>query len=525
MGCSTSASEGDAVEKTILLGPGGQDSLYLCWSGPTAGPEANLPSYTYSLYNLCFCQAEGRRNSRHTLEDGAAALSRTCEIDVAAAGAEAEEQLHGSALPDKGDGAVTQTYLRDHAYSLSSRFGTTVHNRGMLEDFYDVANNVLGAGYFGKAHQASSRRMPKPNGVVPTSFAMKTIPKPAPGGPLEKRLSKFIDVELNLSLTLDHPNIVKLFEVFEDASNVYMILEMCDSGSLLKQLGQTDYFTEKKVRIIMHQVLRAVQYMHSSLAVHRDIKLANILVANSPQMDTQTLRTAVRLIDFGISRRFTQGQKMTLDVGTPSHMAPEVIKLEYDNACDLWSCGVIMYHMLCGEVPFLGENDDETKKLVTLGRYQYTTSVWADISAPGLNFLAKLLSVKPETRLTAQQGLLHKWILDGSETVQMPLLTRDILTRMRNYRKLGVLRRKSLRVLASVIKDQYVKNSREFFLQLDVGGDGFICRDDLLLAGEMDLFKTQDGQIDENIVEEIDKTTVSAVSTASASALSVESAA
>lgn len=145
----------------------------------------------------------------------------------------------------------------------------------------------------------------------------------------------------------------------------------------------------------MKQVLSAVTYCHSKSIVHRDIKPENLL------LDSDVAGATIKVIDFGTSQVFDPSKKMHQTFGTPYYIAPEILAGEYNEKCDIWSCGVILYILLCGRPPFDGENDDEILENVSKGSYKISGPIWAKISAEGIDLIKKMLTFDPERRISA----------------------------------------------------------------------------------------------------------------------------
>lgn len=159
--------------------------------------------------------------------------------------------------------------------------------------------------------------------------------------------------EIEILKQLDHPNILKLFEFFQDQKRFFLVTEFCNGGELFDKIAEEQYFSETDAAKIIKQILSAVNYCHQRSIVHRDLKPENILLnrdLNDPK---------ITIIDFGTSGVFDPDQKMQQKYGTPYYIAPEVLGNSYDEKCDLWSIGVILYILLCGYPPFNGANDEQ----------------------------------------------------------------------------------------------------------------------------------------------------------------------
>ncbi len=126
---------------------------------------------------------------------------------------------------------------------------------------------------------------------------------------------------------------------------------MCYGGELFDKISEEQYFSEKDAAGILKQVLSAINFCHTRNIVHRDLKPENLL------LDKDTDNPKIKIIDFGTSQVFSGDKKMSQKFGTPYYIAPEVLKKSYNEKCDLWSCGVILYILLCGYPPFNGAND------------------------------------------------------------------------------------------------------------------------------------------------------------------------
>merc|ERR1719401_2694297 len=122
----------------------------------------------------------------------------------------------------------------------------------------------------------------------------------------------------------------------------------------------------------MLQIFRAVNYLHRNGIMHRDLKPANCLLTDNRLLEASNLRVS----DFGLSCTYELGQVLSERVGTLRYMAPEVIERSYTSTCDVWSCGVIMYYLLCGYEPFMGKTDDDIRAKVRSGKFEFRASDW-----------------------------------------------------------------------------------------------------------------------------------------------------
>lgn len=169
---------------------------------------------------------------------------------------------------------------------------------------------------------------------------------------------------------LDHPNIIKIIDVYEDEEKYFIVIELFTGGELFDYISNADTISEEVAAQIMKQIFSAVHYCHQSGFVHGDIKLDNFLLASSSQ------ELILKLIDFGTCQRFESGVPLVKKQGSPSYIAPEVLKRSYNQKCDIWSSGVILYMLLSGSPPFDGDSDIEILQSVLEGKYSLDGEEW-----------------------------------------------------------------------------------------------------------------------------------------------------
>lgn len=210
-------------------------------------------------------------------------------------------------------------------------------------------------------------------------------------------------------------------------------MEHCKGGELFDRIVAAHRFTEKHAADIMNQMLSAVKHLHEKGIVHRDLKPENFL------MDDTTENAEVKLIDFGLSKRFSsqdEMERMHTVVGTPYYVAPEVLKGNYDVSCDVWSLGVILFVFLCGYPPFEGDNNKEIFRNVIKQPLTFDPADWNNISGLAKDLVCKMLEKDASRRISAQQCLEHPWFAACAASEGHHLIHEDklqVLRRIKNF--------------------------------------------------------------------------------------------
>ena len=213
--------------------------------------------------------------------------------------------------------------------------------------------------------------------------------------------------EIDILKISQHPNIVKIYDVFDTIDYIYIVMEYCGGGDLFSYIEKTHYkLPEPRVCEIIHKLSMAIYYIHSYGIVHRDLKPENILMTDDSD------KADIRLVDFGLSKIVGPGQKCKEPYGTLSFVAPEVLRgKEYDKSVDLWSLGITTYLLLCGFLPFDDKHSEREIARQTIEEpTPFPSKTWNHISSEAKAFVDGLLKKKPEERLSIIQVLEHPWI-------------------------------------------------------------------------------------------------------------------
>ncbi|UJR38442.1 hypothetical protein I4U23_031110 [Adineta vaga] len=303
----------------------------------------------------------------------------------------------------------------------------------------------LGEGSYSICRRCRNRRTQE-------EFAVKIVS-------LRQEVDARNEIEL-LRLCQGHPNIVKLHEVYSDELHTYIITELLTGGELFYRIRTQTTFSEKEASQLMRKLVSAVNFMHSNDLCHRDLKPENLLFSSS-QPDAE-----IKIIDFGFAKKRTKHQPMTTPCGTLLYTAPEVLRAAtilnysqsssissssssssttiavvpstatatsgYDESCDLWSLGVILYTMLSGEVPFNSitahRTAEEIVEDITRSKLSYDTSAWKNVSQAAKDLVKGLLTVDPSKRLTIKDLTRNPWLRGSSiSTTHDHLMTPSVL--------------------------------------------------------------------------------------------------
>uniref|UniRef100_A0A674MBI1 MAP/microtubule affinity-regulating kinase 3 n=1 Tax=Takifugu rubripes TaxID=31033 RepID=A0A674MBI1_TAKRU len=222
--------------------------------------------------------------------------------------------------------------------------------------------------------------------------------------------------EVRIMKILNHPNIVKLFEVIETEKTLYLVMEYASGGEVFDYLVAHGRMKEKEARAKFRQILSAVQYCHQKHIVHRDLKAENLLL--DADMN-------IKIADFGFSNEFSVGGKLDTFCGSPPYAAPELFQgKKYDGPeVDVWSLGVILYTLVSGSLPFDGQNLKELRERVLRGKYRIPFYMSTDCE----NLLKRFLVLNPGKRGTLEQIMKDRWINTGSEEEELkPFIQPDL---------------------------------------------------------------------------------------------------
>ena len=274
------------------------------------------------------------------------------------------------------------------------KLNLAVQNKSLF-DKYEVRQKI-GKGKFGLVKSGINKETHK-------QVAIKIMAKKN----MDKSDLELAKVEIDILKISQHPNIIKLYDIYENENYIYIIMEYCSGGDLLSYFEYYEYeLKETKVCEIIHKLSMAIYFLHSYGIVHRDLKPENILMTDlTPEAD-------IRLLDFGLSKIIGNEEKCTEPYGTLSFVAPEVLQGKpYDKSVDLWSIGIITFLLLCGYLPFdYKHSEREIARQTIQDPVPFESKIWNKYSPEARTFVEGLLHKRPEKRYSIKEVLEHPWI-------------------------------------------------------------------------------------------------------------------
>lgn len=336
-------------------------------------------------------------------------------------------------------------------------------NMGRIQDIYNIDTKILGEGGEASVYQGTHKKTVRLQ-AVKSVRKTNDIKKP-----------ENIQEEIAILKKTDHPNIIKLYETFEDRDNIYLVMEFCAGGDLATRIIEADHLTEHESAVVMRQVLSAVSYMHKNGICHRDLKPENVVC----QAIGPIHKNVVKVIDFGLACSFRPGCFLSSRIGTPEYVAPEVLSNKYNHKCDLWSCGVLLYVLLSGFLPFYGRTNLELFAKISRGNFVCKGGIWDQISFAAIHLIHKLLVQDPHKRHTAEMALNHMWLKGAAPCMTNTVVKTDFINNLCGFYSKSKFKKAALNIIARHLNDEILNDHRNAFEALDVDGDGVLTVNEL----------------------------------------------
>lgn len=373
-----------------------------------------------------------------------------------------------SSLSEKVQNSLSNSKLRPGMFIQNSNVVFNEQYKGI---------KILGKGSFGEVILSRDKHTGQ-------EFAIKVISKKQVKRKTDKQ-SLLREVEL-LKM-LDHINIMKLYNFFEDNNYYYLVSDVYTGGELFDEIISRKRFYEVDAARIIKQVLSGITYMHKNNVVHRDLKPENILLESKSKEDM-----IIKIIDFGLSTHFEYSKKMKDKIGTAYYIAPDVLHGTYDEKCDIWSCGVILYILLSGFPPFNGSNEYDILKKVEAGKYTFDLPQFKKVSDKAKDLIKKMLMYTSAVRISARDALEHEWIrlMTSKDNVKIDIPSLELsIANIRQFQGTQKLAQAALLYMGSKLTTiDETKELTKIFKKMDKNGDGQLDRNELI-GGYKELLK------------------------------------
>ena len=327
-----------------------------------------------------------------------------------------------------------------------------------------VFGPALGYGQYGTVRLAHNIYHPE------EQFAIKTISFKRLGTTLEH-----IRREIAILFSLDHPNIIRLYEVYEEAKYFHLVTEYCSGGELFDRLVSKGHYPEAEAAFLLRKILGAVSYLHSRGVCHRDLKPENFMFESGE----------LKLIDFGLAAKVEEHsvEEMHSQVGTAFYVAPEVLKGKYNFKCDIWSVGIILYLMITGTAPYPAQHSEELFNAISTFKLDVNSVVLSQASPEVRDLLSLLLSRNPDDRPTAQEALNHPWF-STQQPVKELRLDPMVLFSLKRFRATSRLKAAALTLMAKRMTVKKMQGLSNTFAAMDTSSNGLIEVEELEAALE-----------------------------------------
>ncbi|XP_067871381.1 death-associated protein kinase 2 isoform X3 [Heterodontus francisci] len=283
--------------------------------------------------------------------------------------------------------------------------GMALFKQQRVEEFYEIGEE-LGSGQFAIVKKCCE----KSTGI---EYAAKFIKKRQVRASRRGVRREEIEREVNILQQIQHPNIITLHDVYENKTDVVLILELVSGGELFDFLAQKESLSEEEATAFIKQILDGVNYLHSKNIAHFDLKPENIMLLDKIPIPH------IKLIDFGLAHKIEDGVEFKNIFGTPEFVAPEIVNYEpLGLPADMWGIGVITYILLSGASPFLGETKQETLANISAMDYDFDEEFFSHTSELAKDFIKNLLVKDTRKRLNIKDALSHPWIMSHQKEEQ-----------------------------------------------------------------------------------------------------------
>ncbi|KAJ4979640.1 hypothetical protein NE237_010420 [Protea cynaroides] len=223
-----------------------------------------------------------------------------------------------------------------------------------------------------------------------------------------------------------NPNVIELYDLYEDINGVHLVLELCSGGELFDRIVEQDQYSEAEAAAVIRQISNGLYAIHRANIIHRDLKPENCLFLNNSET------SPLKIMDFGVSSVEELTEPIVGLFGSLDYVSPEALTQgKITSATDMWALGVILYILLSGDPPFQATSFKQKQKLILAGDFSFKNHTWTSISPSAKKLISSLLTVDPQKRPTAQELLLHPWVIGDS--AKQELMDAEIISRLHSF--------------------------------------------------------------------------------------------
>ncbi|GAX77412.1 hypothetical protein CEUSTIGMA_g4858.t1 [Chlamydomonas eustigma] len=325
---------------------------------------------------------------------------------------------------------------------------------------------ILGKGTFGTTYLATKKGTNE-------KYAVKVISKRKLSSPEEiDDVRREVQIMHHLA---GHPNVVCIRGVYEDKSNVCLAMDVCNGGELFDAIVKKGCYSEKDAAALIRVIVGVVQHCHNMGVIHRDLKPENFLLSD------KTPNSRLQATDFGLSSFFQEDQVFSDIVGSAYYVAPEVLRRAYSKEADIWSCGVILYILLCGFPPFHGDNEKKIFEAVISKPLDFQSDPWPKISEPAKDCVRRMLQRDPKRRATASQILHHEWMRENGVASDAHI-DLEVVKRIKKFSAGNRLKKEAIKIIALNLPQDEITGMREIFMEIDKDHSGSITAEEFAQA-------------------------------------------
>jgi calcium-dependent protein kinase len=357
---------------------------------------------------------------------------------------------------------------------------------GSILDYYTIDSSPIASGYNSETRKGTLKSTGQ-------SVAVNIISK-------AKIDQEKLRNEITILRNLNHPNIVKAYEAYQDKEYFYVVSELYTGNNLFEQVEKQGKVSEAFAASIIKQLLSAISYIHKQSVIHLSIRPENI------QFEKEGENTQIKIVNFDTAETFRPDSPLKGFIGSPEYAAPEMIDGLYNIAVDIWACGVILYLILSGKVPFSGATKAEIVHSIQKGFLDFEDPVWTEISPEAKDLIRQMLDKDIMHRITVDQALQHPWFkMKLSEKQINQKEMKQVLKKLKEFTITKKLQYAIWAFISNYVVCRQEKDKLlDLFNALDTNKDGQLSKDELK-EGFKKFYKDDSNKKIENIFKTIDK--------------------